>query len=97
MPLTKEKIKFGKWNIPLNRILNAQFLEVDTLFGSKQILKIQTKTYNYRFEMELNPEWKKQKALPLTFERKEIENPIQTSYNHPDSIYKPFFRIKEMS
>jgi hypothetical protein len=72
--LTDRKIICGKWTIPIDTISSAQLVKVNTLFGSGQILKIQTTDEkNYQFGMSLNPEWTNQQRLPLTVEKGQIK------------------------
>ena len=75
--LTTTKIICGKWTIPLDNINNAQLLEISSVFGSGQVLKIQTKdNKNYQFGMQMNKEWTNQNALPLTLEKAKIANSL---------------------
>lgn len=68
--LTEKKIVCGKWTIPLDTISKAQLLKINSLFGSGQVLKVQTTDdKNYQFGMQLNPEWTIQQRLPLTLEK----------------------------
>lgn len=73
--LTDKKIVCGKWTIPLDTISTAQLLEINSLFGGGQILKIQTKdNSNYQFGMQINPEWINQQILPLTLEKGQVKH-----------------------
>jgi hypothetical protein len=72
--LTDKRIKSGKWDIPLEEVEQAQLLKIGSLFGSGQVLKIQTKdNKNYQFGMQLNPEWTNQQSLPLILEKGEVK------------------------
>jgi hypothetical protein len=73
--LTDKKLVCGKWIIPLNQISSGQLVKVKALFGSGQILKIQTKDNEYyQFGMQLNTEWTNQHVLPLTVETGQIKH-----------------------
>lgn len=75
--LTDKRIKSGKWNIPLDNIQKAQLVNVKTIFGAGQILKLETKDMeNFQFGMPSNAEWTRQKALPLTVELGKIKDTI---------------------
>lgn len=77
--LTDNKLICGKWIIPLDNIVTAKLLKINSLFGGGQVLKIQTKDYtNYQFGMQLNPEWTNQQALPLTLEKGQVK---QSAYS----------------
>ncbi|MDO1451675.1 hypothetical protein Q0590_35710 [Rhodocytophaga aerolata] len=72
--LTDKRIKSGKWDIPLEKVEQAQLLKIGSLFGSGQVLKIQTKDNEYyQFGMQLNPDWTNQQSLPLTLEKGEVK------------------------
>jgi hypothetical protein len=72
--LTEKKIVCGKWTIPLNTIATAQLVEINSLFGSGQVLKVQTiDDGNYQFGMQLNPEWTNQQQLPMTLEKGQVK------------------------
>jgi len=72
--LTDKKIICGKWTIPLDTIAKAQLIKINSLLGSGQVLKIQTKDdKNYQFGMQLNPEWTNQQKLPLTLEKGQLK------------------------
>lgn len=73
--LTTTKIICGKWTILIENINNAQLLEISSIFGSGQVLKIQTKDNdNYQFGMQINKEWTSQTVLPLKLEKAKIAN-----------------------
>lgn len=73
--LTDKKLVCGKWTIPLDTITTAQLLKINSLFGSGQVLKVQTTDdKNYQFGMQLNPEWTSQQRLPLTLEKAPVKN-----------------------
>ena len=73
--LTENKIVCGKWIIPLDTISKAQLLKINSLFGSGQVLKVQTiDEKNYQFGMQLNPEWTNQQRLPLTLENGHVSS-----------------------
>lgn len=73
--LTEHQISCGKWSIPLDSISTAKLLKINSLFGSGQILKVQTKDdKNYQFGMQLNPEWTEQQQLPLTLENGDLKH-----------------------
>ena len=73
--LTDKKIISGKWTIPLDTIATAQLLNINSLFGSGQVLKVQTTDdKNYQFGMQLNPEWTSQQQLPLTLEKGQVKH-----------------------
>ena len=68
--LTEKRIICGKWTIPLDTIVSAQLLKINTLYGGGQVLKVQAADdKNYQFGMQFNPEWINQEHLPLTFEQ----------------------------
>ena len=72
--LTDRNIICGKWKIPLENIANAQLSKINSLFGSGQVLKIQTKdNINYQFGMQINPEWTTQQIVPLTLVREKVK------------------------
>lgn len=72
--LTDKRIKSGKWDIPLEKVEQAQLLKIGSLFGSGQVLKIQTMdNEHYQFGMQLNPDWTNQQSLPLTLEKGEVK------------------------
>jgi len=72
--LTDQKIICGKWTIPLDTISRAQLFKIHSLFGSGQVLKVQTTDdKNYQFGMQLNPEWTNQQRLPLTLEKGQVK------------------------
>lgn len=73
--LTERQISCGKWSIPLSSISTAQLIKFNSLFGSGQVLKIETTDDKYyQFGMQLNPEWTNQQALPLTLEKGEVKH-----------------------
>ena len=73
--LTDKKLICGKWIIPLENIKAVQLLKIHSLFGAGQVLKVQTDTEeNFQFGMQINPEWTKQQALPLTLEKGQVKN-----------------------
>ena len=73
--LTDKKIVCGKWTIQLDNVQKAQLIKISSLFGSGQVLKIETKDENnYQFGMQLNPEWTNQKVLLLTLENGQVKN-----------------------
>ena len=75
--LTDKKIICGKWTIPLDTISKVQLLKFNSLFGSGQVLKIQTKDdKNYQFGMQVNPEWTNQQKLPLSLEKGQIKHSV---------------------
>jgi len=72
--LTDKKLVCGKWTIPLDTISTAQLVEIKTLFGGGQVLKVQTADgKNYQFGMQNNPEWTNQELLPLTIEKGQVK------------------------
>ncbi len=75
--LTNQKIVCGKWVIPLTDIQAAQLIEIKSLFGKGQVLRIQTKdNKHYQFGMQVNPEWTNQQGLPLTIEKGEVKHSV---------------------
>jgi len=73
--LTDKKIVCGKWTIPLETISTAQLLNIKSLFGGAQVLKVQTTDdKNYQFGMQLNSEWTTQQLLPLTLEKGQVKH-----------------------
>ena len=73
--LTDKRIVCGKWSIPLDTVLNAHLIELHSLFGSGQVLKLQTTdNKNYQFGMQMNPEWTNQQVLPLVLEKGKVKN-----------------------
>jgi hypothetical protein len=75
--LTDKRIICGKWTIPLDTISTAELVKINSIFGSGQVLKIHTKDdRNYQFGMQVNPEWIKQQALPLTLERGQVKHSV---------------------
>ena len=75
--LTNERIVCGKWVIPLETISTVRLLKINSLFGSGQVLKIQTKDdKNYQFGMQINPEWTNQQRLPLTLEKAKVKHSV---------------------
>ncbi len=75
--LTTKNIVCGNWSIPLDNINNVQLLEISSIFGSGQVLKIQTKdNKNYQFGMQMNKEWTNQSVLPLSLEKAKIANSL---------------------
>lgn len=72
--LTDKKIICGKWTIPLDTISTAKLVQINSLFGGGQVLKVQTTDdKNYQFGMQLNPEWTSQRQLPLTLEKGQVK------------------------
>jgi len=72
--LTDKKIICGKWTIPLSTISAVQLLKINSLFGSGQVLKIQTEDgRNYQFGMQFNPEWTNQQILSLALEKGKVK------------------------
>jgi len=66
--LSDKRIKCGKFEIPLENIEKVEMLIFNTLFGKGQVLKVKTKDdENYQFGMQINPQWKSQNILTLTF------------------------------
>ena len=75
--LTDKNIICGKWTIPLDTVLTAQLLKINSLFGGGQVLKVQTTDdKNYQFGIQLNPEWTNQQRLPLTLEKGHVKNSV---------------------
>ena len=75
--LTDKNLICGKWTIPLDSIARAKLLKINSLFGSGQVLKIQTNNNeNYQFGMQINPEWTVQNVLPLEIENGKITNSV---------------------
>ncbi len=73
--LTNQNLVCGKLVIPLDSITTAQMLEIDSLIGGGQVLKIQTmEGQNYQFGMQANPEWNTQQRLPLTFVKGRVKH-----------------------
>lgn len=73
--LSDKKIVCGNWTIPLDSIQTVQLIEVNSLLGGGQVLKIQTKDgANYQFGMQRNPEWTNQQTLSLTQEKGQVKN-----------------------
>ncbi|WP_437921922.1 hypothetical protein [Sphingobacterium sp. LRF_L2] len=73
--LTDKKLVCGKWIIPIDTISTAQLLEINSLFGGGQVLKIQTTDdKNYQFGMQFNTEWTSQQQLPLTLEHGQVKH-----------------------
>ena len=72
--LTDRRIVCGKWTIPLNTISVAKLLKINSLFGSEQVLKLQTiDGRSYQFGMQLNAEWTTQQQLPLVLEKGKVK------------------------
>jgi len=72
--LTDKKIICGKWTIPLDTISSVQLTKINSLFGTGQVLKIQTTVAeNYQLGMQLNPEWTNQQTLPLILEKGQVK------------------------
>jgi hypothetical protein len=64
----------NQWVVPIEDITVAKLNSFMRMFGSSQVLRIQTrKGENYQFDMQLNPEWVEQTILPLTLEKSEIK------------------------
>ena len=60
--------------VPLDTIATAQLVKINSLFGGRQVLKVQTTDdKNYQFGMQLNPEWTNQQQLPLTLEKGQVK------------------------
>lgn len=75
--LTNSKIICEKWTILLENIHSAQLLEINSIFGKGQVLKIQTKdNKNYQFDMQFNNKWLIQNVLPLKLEKAKISNSL---------------------
>lgn len=75
--LTDYKIICGKWIIPLDQISTARLVQVNSLFGAAQILKIQALNgKSYQFGMQVNPEWTSQNVLPLILEKGQMQYSI---------------------
>ena len=75
--LTDKKIICGKWTIPLDTISTTQLFKINSLFGGRQVLKVQTTdNKNYQFGMQLNPEWTNQQRLPLTLEKGQAKHSV---------------------
>lgn len=71
--LTDKNIICGKWVIPLNAVAAAQLVQIKTLSGSGQVLKLQTEDgTGYQFGMQANPEWTSQQTLPLTPQKGQV-------------------------
>ena len=72
--LTEKRIICGKWAISLDTVSSAQLHKINSIFGSGQVLKIQTQDgKNYQFGMQLNPEWTNQQLFPLTLEKGQVK------------------------
>ena len=72
--LTDKRIKCGKWDIPLENILSAKLIKINTTYGPGQVLKIETNdNQNFQFGMQMNNEWIDQKTLPLTIEKGKVK------------------------
>jgi len=72
--LSNKRIKCGQWDIPLENIVNAQLVKINTTFGPGQVLKISTKDQdNFQFGMQMNQEWTNQSFLPLTLEKGKLK------------------------
>jgi len=72
--LTEKQIVCGKWKIPIDNISNATLVNVKSLFGGGQVLKIDTKeNESYQFGMQVNDEWIIQKVLKLNVENGKIK------------------------
>jgi hypothetical protein len=72
--LTDKRISCGNWTIPLENILTAKLIEINTTFGTGQVLKITTKDHhNFQFGMQMNREWTEQSVLPLVFEKGKLK------------------------
>ena len=75
--LTDKRIVCGKWEIPLDIIVEAHLITFSSLFSSGQVLKIGTAEGDfYQFGMEKNPEWTRQATLPLTLEKGPSIHPL---------------------
>jgi hypothetical protein len=72
--LTNKRLKCGEWDIPLEKIDSAELVKINTTFGPGQVLKITTNDQdNFQFGMQMNQEWTKQSALPLTLEKGKLK------------------------
>ena len=73
--LTDKKIACGKWTVPLETISSAQLIKINSMFGSGQVLKIQTVDgLNYQSGMQLNSEWTNQQVPPLILEKGQVKH-----------------------
>ena len=72
--LTNKRIIFDQYSIPLEIISSAELVQLKTMFGKGQVLKVSTIDNDcYQFGMQFNSEWLNQKVLPLTIEKGQIE------------------------
>lgn len=72
--LTDKRIKCGKWDIPLDSIIEAKLVKIRTTFGRGQVLKIATIDQgHFQFGMQINQEWTDQTVLPLTLEENKLK------------------------
>lgn len=77
--LTDKKLVCGKWNIPIENIDSATMVKFKSIFGGGQVLKIDTiDKKSYQFGMQVNDEWRNQKALNITFENGKVKTSIPT-------------------
>jgi len=72
--LTNNRIISGKWEIDLGNISKINLIKISSIFGSGQVLKIETKDdKHYQFGMQINPDWVNQQTIPLNFEKGKIK------------------------
>ena len=77
--LTDKAVFCGKWNIPIESIDSASMVRFKSIFGGGQVLKINTiDKKSYQFGMQVNDEWRNQKALNITFEDGKVKTPTST-------------------
>jgi hypothetical protein len=77
--LTDKAVFCGKWNIPIESIDSASMVRFKSIFGGGQVLKIDTLDKKcYQFGMQVNNEWRNQKALNITFEDGKVKTPTST-------------------
>ncbi len=77
--LTDKRIKYGYWDIPLDEVEEARLYEVNSLFGTGQIIKITTNdNYNFQFGMKRNYEWTDQSVLPVTLVKRKMKYSLVT-------------------
>lgn len=66
--LNNNKIIFWDKEILLKNIIKAELLKIKSMFIDGQVLLVSTNNgFDYQFWMQYNPEWIKQKALPLKY------------------------------
>jgi hypothetical protein len=71
--LSDKRIKCGKWDIPLEEIVEATLVRLHTRISGGQVLKISTRgNRHFQFGMMSNKQWEEQNALPLSIEKGKV-------------------------